>query len=402
MALRHLFAALAIATSAALVAPLEAFGAPSPAAAPVVRATKVRDALKGPAREAFDRGSQLFANDDFAAARTEFERAQELSGEPRILYNVAVCEKSLHRYGKATEALERSLALGGGTLPKSYTERVNDTLATLAPFVSTLAVNVSEPGARVFVDNEELGLSPLARPLRVDVGEHVVIARKTGYLETPKQVRVTSGTPAKVDIVLEPTQRKSDVSVDANGVARARVLIDGVDVGAAPFTGVLEVGRHAITVRAPDHTSETKVVEVVYGVATRLAFSLAKEAHEARLRVITGDDRDTVSLDGRVIGKGGFFGAVLAGEHVIRVTRENAKTKTVDVVLRENETRSLDVTLDSERTGLPGWVWVIGGVAVAAAATTTAVVLGTRSPTYEGSGPGTLDPRIVLANGGIR
>jgi len=394
-----LFAFVLLASSAA---PSVAWSAGAPSAPASARPVKVRDALTGPARAAFDRGSELFANDDFAAARTEFERAQELSGEPRVLYNVAVCDKSLHRYGRATAALERSLALGGDSLPSAYVERVRDTLATLAPFVSSLEVKVSEPGARVFVDDEDLGVSPLPAPLRVDVGEHVVVARKTGYLETPKRVRVVSGASGSVDLQLEPVQRKSDVVVDAPKVPRARVLVDGVDVGPTPFTGVLEVGRHAITVRAPDHTSETKVVEVAYGAPTRLTFTLAREAHEARLRVTTGDDRDVVSLDGRVIGTGGFFGAVPAGEHVLRVARENARARTIDLVLRDNETRSLDVTLDADRSGVPTWVWVVGGIAVATAATTTAVAVGTSSTSYEGRSPGTLDPRIVLAGGGIR
>lgn len=364
------------------------------------KSAKVRDALTGPAREAFDRASALFANEDFAGARTEFERAFELSQDARVLYNVAVCDKSRHKYASAMAALEKSLALGGDGLPKAYTERVRDTLATLAPFVATIEIHVSEPDAKVYLDDEPVPAEKLGRPIRVDVGDHTISAKKAGYLDEPRKVRVTSGVSEKVVMSLEPQQKRADVVVVATKVQKARVLVDGVDLGPLPFSGVLEVGKHAITVRAPGHASETRTVDVTYGKPLRLEFDLAREAHEARLRVVTTNDADTISLDGRVIGKGGFFGAVPAGEHVLRVSRDGAKSRTVDLVLRDDETRSLDVTLDEAKGGLPTWVWIVGGVALAGAATTTAAVIGTQSTSFQGSSPGTLDPRVVLAGRG--
>ncbi len=366
------------------------------------RPAKVRDGLTGDARKAFDRASELFSNDNFAGARTEFERAQELSSDPRILYNVAVCDKSMHRYSRAMVALEQSLALGGDTLPKAYVDRVKDTLSTLTPFVSTLSIRVSEVGAKVFVDDEPVGVAPLPSPIRVDVGDHLVGAKKTGFLDEPKKVRVTSGTPATLDLTLEPQQRRADLVVTA-AAPNARVLVDGIDLGPLPFRGVLEPGKHAVTVRAPDHKSETRVVDITYGKENTFTFALTKEAHEARLRVSTSNDRDIVSLDGRVIGKGGFFGSVPAGEHVLRVSREDAQARTMDVYLREEETRSLDVTLDEKKSAFPTWLLVVGGVVVAGAAT-TAVVVGTQSTKFEGSAPGTLNPGVAVAqfSGGQR
>lgn len=366
------------------------------AAAPA-RPTKVRDGLSGPARLAFDRASELFANENFAGARSEFERAQELSGDPRILYNVAVCDKSLHRYARAMAALEKSLRLGGDTLPKAYASLVQDTLATLDPYVSTLTIQSSEAGAKVYVDDEEVGETPLVAPLRIDVGDHLVSLKKTGFLDEPKKVRITSGTPTELHLQLEPQQKRADVVVTSNVPSGAHVLVDGIDLGIAPFRGVLEPGKHAITVRAPGHRSETRVVEIVFGKENEQSFTLQREAQEARLRVSTGSDRDIVALDGRTIGKGGFFGAVPAGEHTLRVSREDAQARTLDLYLRDNETRSLDITLDEKKSGLPTWAYVVGGVVLAGVATTTAVVLGTRSPAYEGSSPGTLDPRVVVA-----
>lgn len=362
------------------------------------RSPKVRDGLTGEARAAFDRASELFTNDNFAGARTEFERAQELSSDPRIFYNVAVCDKSLHHYSRAMAALEKSLALGGDTLSKAYVDRVKDTLATLAPFVSMLEVRVSEADAKVYVDDELVGASPLAASVRVDVGDHVVSAKKSGFLDEPRKVRVTSGAPVKLEVSLEPQQRRADLVVVSPGTPNARVLVDGVDLGPLPFRGVLEPGKHALTVRAVGYKSETRIIEVAFGKENGFSFELAKEAHEARLRVSTGNDRDVVSIDGRVIGKGGFFGSVPAGEHMLRVSREDAQARTMDLYLRDDESRSIDVTLDEKKTGVPTWLYVVGGAVLVGAATTTAVVLGTRAPAYEGSSPGTLDPRVVRAN----
>jgi tetratricopeptide (TPR) repeat protein len=136
------------------------------------RPRRVRDALSGEALGAFDRGSTLFEDADFAGARAEFEHAYDLAGEPRILYNVAVCDKMLHKYTRAIDSLERSLREGGKQLPAEYVNRTKETIATLAPYVSKIVITADQQGASVLIDGEPVGSTPIDGPIAIEVGEH--------------------------------------------------------------------------------------------------------------------------------------------------------------------------------------------------------------------------------------
>jgi hypothetical protein len=52
----------------------------------------------------------------------------------------------------------------------------------------------------------------------------------------------------------------------------------------------------------------------------------------------------------------------------VNVTESGKLPYKAQVDLRDGETRSLEVTLENERTGSPVWPWIVGGVAVAAGA----------------------------------
>jgi hypothetical protein len=213
----------------------------------------VRDALAGPARDAFDRAGALFASGRYAEARSEFERAYELGGDARVLYNVAVCEKELGRYARAVGRLRQSLA-AGGALPREYLERVRAALDLLAPYVGRLAVETSEPGATVYVDGAEAGVSPLPAPLEVDVGRHAVAARREGFdeasqsVDVPREggsVRLTLVRPAPEAPPRAPAKGVLHVvSDDPRGV----IYIDERPRGVGEHAARLEPGPHRVRV----------------------------------------------------------------------------------------------------------------------------------------------------------
>ena len=372
--------------------------APTPAPAPAKQTRRVRDALSGTALGAFDRASTLFEDGDFRGARAEFEHAYDLAKEPRILYNVAVCDKMLRKYTRAIESLERSLREGGQQLPADYVSRTRETMAALAPYVSKLVVTADQDGASVLVDGEPVGTTPLDGPLAIEVGEHLVSVRKSGFLDVPKRVRVIGGEVAGASFVLDATVTRSEVAVDVRGApagTRVMILIDGVEVGAAPFRTMLEAGPHTIGARAAGLTAAPQRIEVTPREPVVIALQLERESKLGRLRVRADDESDVIELDGVDVGRGGFEQLVPAGEHRLRVKRSGAEPRAIELVIAENETRSVSLSLD-KKGGLPTWVWVGGGVLIVSGAT-VAVLLLTRRTDYEGSTPGTLSPRVLPA-----
>jgi hypothetical protein len=363
---------------------------------------RVRDGLTGDALGAFDRASTLFEDGDFRGARAEFERAHDLSNEPRILYNVAVCDKMLRKYTRAIESLERSLRDGGKQLPAEYVARTKETMAALAPYVSSVVISADQEGATVLVDGEPVGTTPLAGPLPIEVGEHLVSVRKSGYLDVPKRVRVTGGEVASASFTLETVVTRSELVVEVTGAtgSRVMVLIDGVEVGAAPFRTMLEAGPHTIGARAAGLTAAPARIEVKPREPVSLTLRLERESKVGRLRVRADDDADVIELDGREVARGSLEQEIPAGEHHLRVKRSGAEPRALDFVIGENETRSFTLSLE-KKGGLPTWFWVGGGLLLTGGAT-VAIVLLTRKTEYEGSTPGTLAPRVLPAGFAFR
>ena len=79
-------------------------------------AIDVRAQLPEPARKAWDAAKQLAGASDYSGALVEFQRAYELSHNPRVLFNVGVTEKLLTHYARAVDAWEKELSEGAGKL----------------------------------------------------------------------------------------------------------------------------------------------------------------------------------------------------------------------------------------------------------------------------------------------
>ncbi len=363
---------------------------------------RVSEGLRGEARAAFSRANALFEAANYAAARVEFEQAYVRSGDARVLYNVAVCDKEMGRYARAIAELRRSLEAGGSDLPRSYVKRAQDTVETLEPFVTTLQVESSEPGATILVDGEEAGRTPVGQPLPIDVGERVVQLAKPGFRGEPTRIKAVSGVASTVRLALERVEQRQRVSVRAVGLKageRADVLVDGVVVGESPWTGQVLTGQRRVTVRAAGHPDVVRLVEVSTDSGSVVTVQLDPADRKSRLRVRSGDEQDTIAVNGRVVGRGAFDGQVTSGELTVRVTRPDAKPYESDFVLRPGETRTVNVTLESSGGGVPTWVWIAGGVVVAGA--TTATLLWTGKETqYDGQSAGTLPPRVIPASYG--
>src|ERR1700722_11144645 len=88
------------------LSPSIAFAQPKPAK-PAART--LRDDLPEAARKDWDAANDLYDAQNFAGALVEFQRAYDLSKDPRVLYNVAVCQKNLLHYAKAIHAFKHEL-----------------------------------------------------------------------------------------------------------------------------------------------------------------------------------------------------------------------------------------------------------------------------------------------------
>jgi hypothetical protein len=175
--------------TAALAALLAAGGARASAAPP-------SPAAKQEAAERFDRGIRFYDEGNPAAALAEFNRAFELTSDPKILYNMALIYADLRRSVDAVTALER---LGEGTAGLSPEQRQNaaELHRQHSGLVARVTVKTSVP-AVIQVDGVEVGRTPLVRPFLVAPGTHLVGATAAGFTAPPQQRLDVAGGESRV------------------------------------------------------------------------------------------------------------------------------------------------------------------------------------------------------------
>jgi hypothetical protein len=251
--------------------------------------------LSGPAREAYSSAQVLVNNGDYPGAYAKFGQAYELSREPRLLFNMAVCARNMHDYARMQGLLVRYQREAGSSMAADDKADVENALATIRTLVGAVKLSVSEAGAAVLVDGQQVGTTP---------------------------------------------------------------LLDSI---------VLNLGKHTLSVSKGGFQSVEQALDIAGGSETPIALVLVAQRHVARL-IVGSDESATVVIDGQTAAKGRFEGQLAPGRHEVQVTEPGKLPYKAQVDLRDGETRSLDVTLESEAKGAPAWPWIVGGVVLAAGA----------------------------------
>jgi hypothetical protein len=150
------------------------------------------------------------------------------------------------------------------------------------------------------------------------------------------------------------------------------VSIDDEKVGESPLMEpvFLDMGARRLKVNKAGFLEYSQTLQVPGTTEMSVAVKLAPEIHEGRLAV-TADPGQTVWLDGKAVGVGHWEGAVRSGGHSLRVTERGKKPYQTEILLRDEETRQLRITLESEAPpAAPAskntWMWIAGGVAAGA------------------------------------
>lgn len=167
-------------------------------AATVARAEDPRKA----AGEHYQRGLELADRGDYQVALDEFERAYALSPNFAVLYNIGQADVELGRPQKAIEALERYLDDGKDKVPRARRGEVERQLAQLRSSFAELSVTTTPSGAHIAVDGADVGATPLAKPLTLTAGSHVISASRPGAADETRVVVVREGQKTELRLEL--------------------------------------------------------------------------------------------------------------------------------------------------------------------------------------------------------
>jgi hypothetical protein len=290
--------------------------------------TSLADSLSGDAKSDYEAAKLLYGDGDYGGALVKFQTAYDKAKDPRLLWNIAACEKNLRHYASVIRYVRQYLKDGAGLLSPADTAEGEALLTTIEPFTATLEMNVNEPDAEVFVDDVLVGTAPLKKPVIVDIGVRKIRVVKTGFDDYTKEIPIGGSPKVTLDVAL------------------------------------------------------TKVV------------------HEGTLAVQARPGEE-VFVDGVRVGMGAWRGVVASGGHTLRVTAPEMRAYQSEISVRDNETRTIAVTLEKEvkpSSGVPLWVWIGGGVLLAGSASVAGYFLFKPDDKQPNVPVGTLDPGSVQAS----
>lgn len=159
--------------------------------------------------------------------------------------------------------------------------------------------------------------------------------------------------------------------------AGATVTVDGEVVGTTPLAEAVpvDIGERRIRITKPGFKDFERKPTVAGGGRLAIAATLEKVVHRGRLAVVT-EPEGLISLDGRLVGRGRWEGSVPSGTHALRVTAPGKQAHASEVLVRDNEPRRVDVPLNDQPTNSTAtWLWIGGGVALAAGAAVAGALL---------------------------
>ncbi|MFO0676311.1 MAG: PEGA domain-containing protein [Polyangiaceae bacterium] len=165
---------------------------------------------------------------------------------------------------------------------------------------------------------------------------------------------------------LTPLTANLKVTVNEPG---ASVTLDDASLGTSPLPGAVTVdlGSRRLRVTKPGFVEYSNPLTVAGAGDVVVDVRLVKEVHEGQIVVTTGA-KDSITFDGRVVGVGRWEGTVASGPHQLKVTSEGMRPYQSEVVVQDNQTRTLSITLDPAEQSNKTVMWLaVAGTAVAVA-----------------------------------
>lgn len=271
-----------------------------------------------------DPGDALITIDGDRIARGQYQGPVTANAEHMVVVTADGYERqTLTLTLEAEESIERNIAL--------------------EPIRGSLIVETDPPGARISLDGEPQGSSPV-RILRLPVkASYRITAELNGYLSGTEIVSLFPDTARSVFLSLDPV--KQSLVVDSSPPS-ARISIDGADLGRAPVTANIRLGIHEFGASLDGYVAIDTTLEVTQGIRQ---VKLFLEPEPPGVIVLLGDFPATIWVDGRSIAtevqNSGPI-SLRSGVHEFEVIVRGREPLKRTIEIRSGERIEFDYTLD--------------------------------------------------------
>jgi hypothetical protein len=153
------------------------------------------------AKGQFQAGVAAYEAQRYGDALTHFQEAYRIKPHPLVRVNMANCYERLGKPLLAIFHFERFLE---ESEPASAQRgEVTEALRLLRAKISELTLRIAPDGATVTIDNGEQRRSPVAEPIQLEAGMHVIEVSLQGYQTEKRDLVLEGGQRTSVDITLE-------------------------------------------------------------------------------------------------------------------------------------------------------------------------------------------------------
>src|SRR4051812_15569854 len=151
------------------------------AAPPPPKPDAAASAATAEAKKNFEVGLKLYKDGLIKEALAAFLAANKITPRPSIQRNIAQCQRDLKDFAGAYDTYAELLEKWSATMKPQETADVKRALDELSLLSGSLEIKSSEADATVNLDDNDIGKTPLAKPIRVSLGSHTVKVSKAGF-----------------------------------------------------------------------------------------------------------------------------------------------------------------------------------------------------------------------------
>ena len=211
-----------------------------------------------------------------------------------------------------------------------------------------------ESGAKVYVDGEYLGLSPIKTD-KLKSGSHAVRVMKDMFKMTEKSFTVTDGQTTNANINMSA----NFVNVTVNTDTDSDIYVDDEYKAKGKWTGRLSDGMHNFEARKANHRTTKKSLDLVLG--ENMTITLDKpQPISGSIDVNSSPMSAEIYIDGKHYGQTpNYINEILIGTHTLKLEKQGCATLSKTITIKENETLTVneklqtgkEITISTDQSG---------------------------------------------------
>ena len=226
------------------------------------------------------------------------------------------------------------------------TVTVNDKMTvnkTLRPAFGYINISTSpEQGAKVFVDGDYIGVSPVKTD-KLKSGSHTVMVMKDMYKMKEQSFTVTDGQTTNANL----TMSANFVTLTINTDADADIYVDEDYKGRGRWTGRVSEGLHNLEARKANHRSSKTSVDLVLGENKTITIEAPKPI-SGSIEINSSPMEANIYIDGKSYGTTpNYINEILIGTHTLKLEKQGCATITKTITIKENETLTVNEKLQT-------------------------------------------------------